>query len=291
MYNMTEGWLAMYGKLPTQNWDGKFYCVRTDAGKTFRTNEIGGFLACYTFTLVRDGWLKFRYNGQEMTIYPDYLLIYSPGVQVEVIDASENYKAICLMADEQMTIASPTVHDLVQIAYMPIVQLHEPMMHLPPNVALEMEEKMDEMITYLHSSHIYKAKILQMLYAVFLLNLQDIQEVSIVKRRTSQRSEDIFIGFIRLLPHHFSEHRNIAFYADALHISSVYLSRVVREVSGRTVMDYINQMVVMEASFLLRTSSLSISQIAHQLHFADPPSFSKFFSRLMGKSPREYREQ
>ena len=69
----------------------------------------------------------------------------------------------------------------------------------------------------------------------------------------------------------------------------VYLSRVVRQVSGRTVVDYINQMLLMEASFLLRTSDQSITQIAARLHFADTPSFSKFFSRMKGLSPRDYR--
>lgn len=57
-----------------------------------------------------------------------------------------------------------------------------------------------------------------------------------------------------------------------------------------TVVGYINQMLLMEASFQLRTSQLSISQIADRLHFADTPSFSKFFSRMKGMSPREYRE-
>ena len=47
---------------------------------------------------------------------------------------------------------------------------------------------------------------------------------------------------------------------------------------------------VVEASFLLRTSKQSISQSADRLHFADTLSFSKFFSRLKGHSPREYRE-
>lgn len=54
-------------------------------------------------------------------------------------------------------------------------------------------------------------------------------------------------------------------------------------------MDYINQMLVMEASFLLRTTSLSITQIADRLHFSDVASFSKFFSRFKGVSPRDYR--
>ncbi|MBQ7253588.1 MAG: AraC family transcriptional regulator [Bacteroidales bacterium] len=38
------------------------------------------------------------------------------------------------------------------------------------------------------------------------------------------------------------------------------------------------------------STSLSIAQIADRLHFADTPSFSKFFSRMKGQSPREYRE-
>jgi phosphoglycolate phosphatase len=129
-----------------------------------------------------------------------------------------------------------------------------------------------------------------MLYAVFLLDLQNAQEKAIPQRNVPQRVEEIFIGFIRLLPLHFAEHHNIAFYASQLNISVVYLSRVVRRVAGRTVVDYINQMLLMEASFLLRTSKRSISQIADQLHFADTPSFSKFFSRMKGMSPREYRE-
>lgn len=48
-------------------------------------------------------------------------------------------------------------------------------------------------------------------------------------------------------------------------------------------------MLLMEASFLLRTTSMSITQIADRLHFADSPSFSKFFSRLKGMSPRQYK--
>ena len=41
---------------------------------------------------------------------------------------------------------------------------------------------------------------------------------------------------------------------------------------------------------MLRTTSLSITEIADRLHFADTPSFSKFFSRLKGMSPKEYRK-
>jgi AraC-like DNA-binding protein len=289
MYSLKEGWLAILGSEPIEQWDGKMMCIETDAAITFLTNETQGFLAAYTFTLVTEGWLTIVYNGMEINLQADDLLIYSPGMSTVIIAASENYRALCLLADEHVTLETPVVRDLVNIAYIPIVQLHKPKLSLPHATALHMAEKMREVIAYLHSDHLYKKEILRMLYAIFLLDMQNAQQKSGVQRKISQRVEEIFIGFIRLLPQHFAEHHDIAFYANKLHITPVYLSRVVRQVAGRTVIDYINQMLLMEASFLLRTSTMSISQIADYLHFADTPSFSKFFSRLKGQSPREYR--
>ena len=291
MYTLKDGWIAMQGSMPVENWDGKMYCTETDAELTFRTNIIQGFLAAYTFTLVIDGWLSIVYNNRELKLRPGDLYIYSPGMPVLIAAASCDYRAICLMADEHTTIELPSVHDLVHIAYAPIVQLHEPKLSLPPDEVRHMEQRMREIIGYLHSDHLYKKEILRMLYATFLLDMQNAQQHSITQGKIPPRVEEIFIGFIRLLPHHFAEHHDIAFYASALHITPVYLSRVVRQVTGRTVIDYINQMIVMEASFLLRTSPMSITQIAERLHFADTPSFSKFFSRLKGMSPKDYRKQ
>lgn len=281
----------MIGEQPYEQWDGWMYCQETDAAITFRTNMTQGFIAAYTFTLVTEGWLKIVYNGQELTLYPDDLYIYSPGLEVTVLDASENYRAVCLLADEHLTIESPTVHDLVNIAYVPIVQLHEPKIALARDDARRLSDKMHEIIGYLHSDHTYKTKILQMLYSIFLLDVQYIQSKTISQRQVPQRVEDIFIDFIRLLPQHFARHHDIGFYASALNISTVYLSRVVRQVTGRTVIDYINQHLLMEASYLLRTTSLSIAQIADRLNFADTPSFSKFFSRKRGVTPKEYRSR
>jgi AraC-like DNA-binding protein len=281
--------MAMFGDMPMSDWDGKMYCTETDAAKTFRTNETQGFLSAYTFTLVTEGWLKFLCNGRMLTLQADDLYFYSPGLSVNVVSASENYHGFCLMADEHTTIEMPTVRDLVNIAYQPIVQLHEPKLALPHATARHLAERMREIIAYLHSDHIYKGEVLRMLYTVFLLDVQNAQQQVITRRQTPQRVEEIFIGFIRLLPQHFAEHRDIAFYASRLNISSVYLSRVVRQVSGRTVIDYISQMLLMEASFLLRTTSISITQIADRLHFANQSSFSKFFLRMKGVTPKRFR--
>ena len=291
MYSLKEAWVLMHNETPFENWDGKMYCNETDTAITFRANETHGYMAAYTFTLVLKGWLTIVYNGQELTLRPDDLYIYSPGLPVTIVAASDDYHGICLLADEHISIELPTVRDMVHIAYLPIVRLHEPKLTLAHDDAEQLAAKMREITAYLHSDHIFKDKVLQMLYAIFLLDLQNAQDRAIAQRTVPQRVEEIFISFIRLLPNHFAAHHDIAFYASALNISPVYLSRVVRQVTGRTVIDYVNQHLLMEASFLLRTSQLSIAQIADRLHFAEAASFSKFFSRTKGLSPREYRNK
>ena len=82
----------------------------------------------------------------------------------------------------------------------------------------------------------------------------------------------------------------MAFYASQFCITPRYLSQIVREVSGRTVVDYINQMLLMEASYLLQQTSFPIVQIADRLHFSEAASFTRFFTRMKGMTPREFRK-
>ena len=273
MYSLKEA-IGLFSGDVTNDRDGAVFCFETTAETALRTNETHGFFACFVFTLVERGWLTVRYNGRELTFHPYDLYIYSPGLPITVIATSDDFHGLSLMADEHAAIDAPTLHDLVHIAYLPIVQLNEPKQTLPADTAQHLAAKMREIIGYQQSDHIYKDEVLRLLYAVFLLDLQNAQDRVIVHHQVPQRVEEIFIGFMRLLPDHFAEHHDIPFYASALHISPVYLSRVVRQVTGRTVVDYINQMLLMESSFLLRTSELSITQIADRLHFANTPSFS-----------------
>ena len=43
------------------------------------------------------------------------------------------------------------------------------------------------------------------------------------------------------------------------------------------------------AAWLLQTTSLTVAQIADRLHFADTTTFARFFKRLKGCTPKEYR--
>jgi AraC-like DNA-binding protein len=220
------------------------------------------------------------------------LYTYSPGFEVTVLASSSDYSGICLLGDEHFTLSLPTVRDAIRTAYFTMVELTSPVMPLKTDDMRRLRELMQMMIQYQQTNLPQANDSLRMLYNLFLTDLSAIQQHSIREHRFPKRVEEIFLGFLGLLPQHFVEHHDIGFYASKLCITTTYLSRVVRQVSGgRTVIDYINQLLFMEATFLLRQTSLSIAQIADRLHFAETTTFARFFTRMKGKTPREFRKE
>lgn len=265
------------------------FCIHNNAKQTFITNRLGESLECYTFTLVKQGWLKIISNGCEMTLHAGDLYTYAPGFSVTIISASNDYHSLCLLADEQATFNMPIVRDVIRAAYFPVVQLHEPRLHLSDKAFTQLENRMNLIIEYLKSDHLFLHESLRTLYKLFLLDLMNIMERTLTNSNISERTENIFISFIRLLPKHFTKHHDVAYYADQLCITSTHLSRVVRQITGRTVMDYINQMLLMEAAWLLQSTDLSIAAISERLNFSDQSSFGRFFVRMKGMTPKKFR--
>lgn len=83
--------------------------------------------------------------------------------------------------------------------------------------------------------------------------------------------------------------RTIKAYADYLCITPNHLSAVIRQQSGRSVMDWLNAHCVLRAQVLLRHSDLSIYEIADRLDFQSATIFTRFYKRETGLTPKEYR--
>ena len=107
--------------------------------------------------------------------------------------------------------------------------------------------------------------------------------------RSMSRNEDTLRRFIALVSKHAAYHRNIPFFASKLCIAPHYLSTVVKQSSGRTVMQWINQTAVKEIKVWLAYSDETAAEIAHRMNFSCPASLTKFFKRETGFTPSEYR--
>lgn len=95
--------------------------------------------------------------------------------------------------------------------------------------------------------------------------------------------------FMRLVHLHYRHERSIAFYAEHLCISSKYLSLVIRQATGRTATDIINDFVITDAKNLLKYSGKNIQQIAYELNFNNQSAFGKYFKHLTGMSPTHFQ--
>lgn len=95
--------------------------------------------------------------------------------------------------------------------------------------------------------------------------------------------------YIELVQTHYREERIIGFYADKLCITPKYLSKLVKEYTGRSAGEWIENYVILEARAMLQSSDMTIQQIASSLNFPNQSFFGKYFKRATGLSPKQYR--
>lgn len=100
---------------------------------------------------------------------------------------------------------------------------------------------------------------------------------------------DLVAQFHQLISVHYIEKRRVSEYAHLLSRSENYLSRTIKSVTGKNALSFINARIVQEAKSLIRYTDLTFTEITFRLNFSDTSNFSKFFKKMTGLSPTEYR--
>lgn len=111
------------------------------------------------------------------------------------------------------------------------------------------------------------------------------------KTVSTNRKNEIYSSFLELLGENYKRERSITFYAGLLCITPKYLASIVKELSGRKPSEIIDEYVVTECKALLLSTHMTIQQISEELNFVSQSVFGKFFKRIVGLSPGEYRRQ
>ncbi len=108
---------------------------------------------------------------------------------------------------------------------------------------------------------------------------------------SQSREQTIFNRFITLVNQHCCEHHQIGYYADRICLTERYLNTVVRQTSGITAKDWIDRALITRIKIELRHTDKPAALIAEEMRFANPSFFSKYFRRLTGMTPGEYKAQ
>jgi AraC family transcriptional activator of pobA len=81
----------------------------------------------------------------------------------------------------------------------------------------------------------------------------------------------------------------VQYLADQLNLSPSYLSDMLRTLTGQNAQQLIHHKLVEKAKETLSASDLSVAEIAYQLGFEHPRSFSRLFKAKTEQSPLEFR--
>jgi AraC family transcriptional regulator, transcriptional activator of pobA len=112
--------------------------------------------------------------------------------------------------------------------------------------------------------------------------------VQIAQLTPARHSERLF-RLSSLIEEHYQQHKPVSFYAEALDITPKHLNSLCRQYLHTTVADMQNARLLLESKRLLYFSSLSVKEIAYQLGFEDDSYFVRFFRRMTGTTPLQFR--
>lgn len=217
---------------------------------------------------------------------PNTLLVIPPGSIVQLLSLSPDY-------DFQAIV--PT-HNFIQLPR--AEELLENYLSNRQNVLVSLTEKEREQIAAYFSliwdtlqEPSFRQEVVQHLLYALLYTIGYIRNNQQATTGIQpSRQEELFHRFIALVNEHCITERTVGFYADKLCLTPRYLNTIIRQTSQRTVMDWINEAVILEAKVLLKYSNLLTYQIADKLSFPNPSFFCKFFKKMTGSTPHKYRE-
>lgn len=234
----------------------------------------------------RAGTLRLRINLREVEFKESDLLAVSPGTVFEFLYISSDLD-LAMLAFSNSLMENWQKEDLLQTYLQGIV--------FASIFNSEGRQRMEQLFALLwevvHDRPFPRASV-QSLISLYFHQLDFVRKRSqSTERQQHTRQEDIFNRFLELVNKYAVRERSIAFYADWLFLTPRYLSTLVRQASGRTVMDWVNEAVMQEAKLMLRHTDKLVYQIADELNFPNASFFSKYFRRMAGMTLNDYRRK
>lgn len=241
------------------------------------------------FTICVKGTGRLKINLKEFQVEANSIITILPNYIIEILEQSDD------LLIEFLFFSFDFVSDLKLITEIELFEKIEEKAYLKiseddANNLLEFHAFIVKQ--YKKTNHLYREKIAKnLLYTLIYEVLQLYYDEKIGNDdETLTRKEKHLHYFIKLLFKHHIQERSIAFYAGKMFITPKYLSQVIYETSGKNIQQWIDEMVVMAAKALLKSSNMTVSQISEEMNFANPSFFGSYFRKRTGMTPVQYRE-
>ncbi|MGF7043026.1 helix-turn-helix domain-containing protein [Mucilaginibacter lappiensis] len=246
----------------------------------------------FSFLIITEGEFKVKLNVIEYTARQGNVLMLQPHVVRQFIKVPPGCSVTSIMFTSEYLLGSSIQNKNVD-AFEFLSSMVNPLLNTNNNEMAILLDLLNLLNLKLDqpNGQAYQEDVLLHIFTGFIYEISSLyKKQESIKEVRGTRQEDLTFRFLRLLPKHFKVYRSVHSYAAMLNISPKYLSKTVKEVSGKTAGDFIHEMVILEAKILLDNLELTIAQIAEELHFSDQFFFSKYFKMQSGKSPSQYRK-
>lgn len=247
-------------------------------------------LANGAIIICRSGSARLTVDVRDFSLCEGSEMVILPGKIVSAESVSENFVVDFLLFSRNMFEEASYRMDLAFFKFLsnnPFWQHNEQTIERFDRWMASVQRTCDD------REHMFRDTILRnLLQNVFLTIYDSLRRcnMSLVEEHTGRQGE-LFHKYVTLVNEHFRKQHNVAFYAAQMFITTRYLSAIVRSVSGESPKDIIDRMIVLEMKVLLRSTGMSIQEIATQLHFPDQSYMGRYFRKHTGMSPSEYRNK
>ena len=240
------------------------------------------------FVLCMGGTLEATINLTDYTIRENDFITLSPGSIIQINKIEGKLKLYFMVFSSKFIEGISKTKSIIDLIY--ITKSH-PILSLPKEFACIYEEFFTLMMKVYYKEHSpYNPEILKCMLLSILYRLSDMYHERPIRSETVlSRSEEICKTFSHLVIQHYTTERSIAYYAKQMNITPTHLSNTVKHVTGKTVMDIISEVVIVDAKAQLKSTNIPIHEIADSLNFPNVSFFGKYFKRLTGMSPQQYR--
>lgn len=224
--------------------------------------------------LIRKGTATVVINEQDerKTLNADSLLVMTSRHVINEIELTPDFKAECVLVDTDMVDES-TIYHLTE----------------------EKHKSVSDVFNIIHNivrhQHINKVEMIQSMFNVLRLILEELPYEERSISHDFKHKKEVYEIFLHHLYRNFRKERQIRFYASNMNVSTAYLSRLVKEISGSTINEHVTSLIYKEACNLLSHSDMSIGEIADALSFSDQSALTNFFKMRAGMTPLAYRNK
>lgn len=248
----------------------------------------------YGFTLCTSGTATRLIAGNVVTFAKGDLMLLSPAIPLVELERSPDYKEYSLT--EHMDILSslvlPHITSLIEKGY-----LKTPYIRISASEQSRFVE-FAEMIRFeeQRSEDVKKEESVIIRQIVTLKRCQHIMETVLLmmhqapsKKTIYSKREEITSAFLTVLSREFATHRSVAHYAEQACLTQRYFSKLIKEQTGKSPMEWTVLVTISQAKNLLKQPDLQIKEVAQSLGFPEQFTFRKYFKKHTGMSPSEFR--